>query len=67
MESVRAVRKVNAENQSETPINTGRRPIRSASMLNRSEPTSTPTNAALNTGPREAAGIFQSRTRAGAT
>ena len=48
-------------------MRTGRRPIRSASMLNTSEPTSTPKLPAPNTGPSAAFEIRHARTISGAT
>ncbi len=55
------------EKNSVAPISTGRRPILSATMLNTSEPISTPKLAAANTPPSTDRGTPQSWTTAGAT
>src|SRR5579885_2690785 len=66
-EVTRAVNRVTTEKNRHAPINTGLRPIRSASILSRIEPNNTPTSAALSTDPSTAPVIFHSSISRGAT
>jgi len=61
------VASMHAAKKNVATISTGRRPKRSPSTPNTSEPTSMPNNPAPNTGPRLALVIFQSLMMAGAT
>ncbi len=65
-EVTRAVRIIIPAKNSVAPMSTGRRPIRSASMLKKSAPIRTPKLAAANTGPSAALGTPHSRTIDGA-